>query len=302
MLIAGVSAYKVGALKSADRHLMNLSTRSSFKNSDVQRLLAHVQLSLGYNVDAANFIRSMTDLRIEDVDLFSQAGMKLAAREDLSGAKELLAKATKLDDSNVSSKYREAMINIGTDEDAVIDGLNALLAQDPAVSKGWMQLAMAHVRNGDPKAALEVASLWAQTDPVNVETLKGVVHFKGNNTEQAISALKAALEIDPKQMGAHQYLLLAYEKLQQYDSLYRQAEQVLTFAPDNIMALVGLAKAGQALDKSKEADILLTQTAEQDKSNLSAYVALAMSTKLQGEQQRVIVFLPHIILRYHHSD
>ncbi|WP_339722139.1 XrtA/PEP-CTERM system TPR-repeat protein PrsT [uncultured Paraglaciecola sp.] len=293
-LIAGVSAYKVDALEKAYQNLINLSNRDGVKNSDVQRLLAHVQLSLGYSDDAANSIRSMTDLRVEDVDLFSQAGMKLAAIGDLTGAKELLAKATELDGSNVSSKYREAMVNIGTDEKAVIDSLSELLAQDPAVSNGWMHLAMAHVRNGDPKAALEVANKWAQTDPVNGETLKGVVYFKNNDTERAITALKAALEINPKQMGAHQYLLLAYEKAQQYDALYLQAKQVLTFSPDNILALVSIAMAGQVLDKSKEADLFLTQMIEHDKGNLSANVALAMSAKFQGEQQRVIdILAPH---------
>jgi len=293
-LIAGVSAYKVEALEKAYQHLINLSNRRGFENNDVQRLLAHVQLSLGYSDAAANSLKNITDLRTEDVDLFSLTGMKLAAIGDLAGAKELLAKASELDDSNVSSKYREAMINIGSDENAVIDGLNALLTQDPAVSQGWMQLAMSHVRNGDQKAALEVASQWGQTDPVNGETLKGLVHLKGNNTEQAVSALKAALEIDPKQMGAHQYLLQAYEKSQQYDALYRQAEQVLTFAPDNISALVSIASAGQALGKSKEADVLLTQMIEQDKNNLLAYVALAVSARYQGEPQRVIdILAPH---------
>jgi len=286
-LIAGVSAYKLESFETAYPNLLNLSKRDGFQSDDVQRLLAHVQLSLGYNDDAANSLRIMTDLGNDDVDLFSQTGMKLAAAGDLSGAKELLAKASKLDDSNVSSKFREAMINKGTDENAVIDGLNRLLAQDPAVSQGWMQLAMAHVRNGDQKAALEVASQWIQTDPLNGKILEGVVYLNTNNTEQAISSLKVALTLEPKKMGAHQYLLQAYEKSKLYEELDEQARKILDFAPDNISALVAIANVGYVKGKRKEAEAYLKTLAEQNKDSISAYVALAVSAKLHREYQLV---------------
>jgi putative PEP-CTERM system TPR-repeat lipoprotein len=234
----------------------------------------------------------MTDLSLGDVDLFSQTGIKLAAIGDLVGAKELLAKATKRDDSNVSSKLREAMINIGTNENAVIDGLNVLLAQDPAVSRGWMQLAMAHVRNGDEKSALDVAKNWSQSNPAAGKTLTGVIYFTNNKLDLAVIALKEALSIEPNYIGAHQYLMQAYEKLKRDDDLYAQAQQVLSFAPANNMpALLGLVTAAQRLDKREEAEHLIRNLSAQNKDDVGPYMALALSARLNGDSQGAINLL-----------
>jgi len=293
-LIAGVSAYKVEALESAYRNLMNLSTRSGFKNSDVQRLLAHVQLSLGYNVDAVNSIRSMTDLRIEDVDLFSQAGMKLAAIGDLSGAKELLAKATKLDDSNVSSKYREAMVNIGTDENAVIDGLNVLLAQDPAVSKGWMQLAMAHIRNNEKAEAFDVAKQWYEIDKANGKALEGVIYFRYKELDNSIAAFKEALSVDPKHQGANQYLLKIYDDLDQPLNIIATAKDVLSFSPNHLQSLIAVVNAANQLGQSSAIEAYLSSLKNTDGENRGPLAAIALSKRLNGEPDEAIRLLREV--------
>ena len=293
-IIAGVSAYKLESLEKAYVHLINATSRSNFQNDDVQRLLVHVQLSLGYSEEAAQSLKNLVDLNSQDAQLFAQTGMKLAVLGDVSSANEFLGMANKLNDENANNKFWGAMVNIGTDEKAVIEGLKTLLDKDPAVSQGWMQLAMAYVRSGDEKAALEVASRWAESEPFYGKALEGVVYFNTNNITEAIRALKEALLIEPRQMGAHQYLLQAYEKLGMNEELFAQAQQVLSFAPDNILALLAVVKVGRAADKREQAESFLKKLVDQDKSNISVYVALAMSAKLHNEFEEVKTILtPH---------
>ena len=126
------------------------------------------------------------------------------------------------------------MINIGSNENTVIDGIKKVIAQDESLAQGWMQLAMAHLRKGDEKAVLDVVNNWSQSQPANGKALMGVIHFTQVKTELAVSALEAALSIEPNHLGANQYLLQAYEKLRRDDDVYKQAQHVLSFAPSNM--------------------------------------------------------------------
>lgn len=290
-MIAGVSAYKLESLEKAYVHLSRLAERSGFQNEDINRILAHVQLSLGYTQEAANTLKTIVDLNSNDVGMFSETGMKLAAIGDVGGANELLGMASQLDDSNMSTKLRAVMINIGSDENAVIEGLKELIAQDKSLDQGWMQLAMAHVRKGDEKSALDVADEWFQSEPANGKALMGVIYFVEDKAELAVSALNAALSIEPNHMGANQYLLQAYEKLKRDDELYKQAQQILSFAPSNMPALVALVSSGQRLDRRESAEALIRGITEQNKDDIEPYVAQALSARLHGETKNVIDIL-----------
>jgi putative PEP-CTERM system TPR-repeat lipoprotein len=290
-MIAGVSAYKLKSFEKAYVHLSNLTKRTGFQNDDISRILAHVQLNLGYTDEAANSLKSLVDLNTGDADLFSQTGMKLAAIGDLGAANELLGKATELDETNISTKLRAAMINIGNDETAVINGLKDVLSQDETLAQGWMQLAMAHVRNGDEKSALQVAEQWTQRDPANGKALKGAIFMAENKFEKAVSALQEALSIEPEHMGANQYLLQAYGELKQNDELYLQAQSVLKFAPNDMFALTAMVSAAQRLNISKDAESFINEISAKNDDAVAPYIALALSARLQGKVQNTIDIL-----------
>lgn len=290
-MIAGVSAYKLKSFEKAYVHLGNLTKRADFQNDDISRVLAHVQLNLGYTDEAADSLKSLVDLNTSDADLFSQTGMKLAALGDVGAAKELLGKASTIDETNISTKLRAAMVNIGSDEGAVIDGLKEVLSQDETLAQGWMQLAMAHVRNGDEKSALKVAEQWSEKEPANGKALKGAIFMAESKFEKAASALKEALSVEPEHMGANQYLMQAYDKLQRDEELYEQASNILKFAPNNMFALTALVNAAQRLKKNDEAESLINAISAQNKDEVAPSIALALNARLQGKVQSAIDIL-----------
>lgn len=293
-LIAGISAYQIGKMEIAYRNLVNLNEREGFHNDDVKRMLSQLQLSLGYTNEAIESLEEILLVDSKDADLFARAGVKLASSGDLTQGQKLLKKANTIDESNVPNRIREALLYAGTNEQLVIDGLENLLAKNTDIKEGWMQLALAHIRNNDLDAALDVSRKWAQTDLTNGKLLEGLVHLKANKIEASVTVLKEVLAIEPEKLGAHSYLMLAYENSFDFEKLYTQAEIVLSLYPDNIQALTALAKSSKHLNKQKEVETFLTNLYGNSESKAALNVALALNAKVNGEQQKIIDLLAPI--------
>jgi putative PEP-CTERM system TPR-repeat lipoprotein len=290
-LIAGISAYKIGKMENAYRNLLNLNEREEFHNDDVKRLLAQLQLNLGYTEEANETLEEILAVSSQDADLFAQIGVKLARSGDLDKGQKLLKKANTIDQSNTSNKILEALLYAGINEELVIEGLENVLDNNSAIKEGWMQLALAHIRNKNIDAALEIARKWAQTNLTDGKLLEGLVYLKANRIDASIAVLKEVLVIEPEMLGAHLYLLLAYEKSLDFEKLYTQAESVLMLYPNNIQALTALVKSGKYLKRNKEVVMFLTNLYEKNESKVVLNIALALNAKVNGQQQKVIDLL-----------
>ncbi|WP_416306704.1 XrtA/PEP-CTERM system TPR-repeat protein PrsT [Neptunicella sp. SCSIO 80796] len=294
-MIAGVSAYKLENLEKAYHNLTNLSSRTNSSNDAIQRLLAQVQLNLGYNNKALESLNSMGNLTDSDAELFALTGMRLATLGDIKNAKELLKKADQLDQNNPVIKLRQAIVNIGNDERAVIENLEKVIKDDESLEQGWMQLAAAHLRVGDKNAALSVAKNWEEKDPANGKTLAGFIYMNTGEADKAIDLFNEALKIDPVHMGAHQYLLQTYSGLKQYQKALDKASEILSFAPDNTPALIALIDAGKSLDKSSEIDDIISKLI---KDANDKKIALAVNAKAQGNASKAISILTGVDLDF----
>ena len=83
-IIAGVSAYKLRQLESAYRYLKRAASDLG-KGHDVHRLLAQVQLMLGYTDEARLTLNELDVLNETDAGLFAEAGLQMAGQGDLAG-------------------------------------------------------------------------------------------------------------------------------------------------------------------------------------------------------------------------
>jgi putative PEP-CTERM system TPR-repeat lipoprotein len=293
-MIAGVSAYRLDSLEQAYRHLHTLSQRQGFHDDGVNRLLARIQLSLGYNVEASNSLQSLQQLNKSDAELFSLIGANLAMEGDFGNANSLLNQAQKLDDSNNAVKMRLAAMNIGTDEKQAIALLNEVVESDKDLAIGWMQLALAHIRNGDRAAALDVANQWYEIDKANGKTLEGVIYYNTNDLDAALVSFTEAISISPQLLGANQYLLQIYEQRKQPDEVSTVAKNILSFTPNNTQALIALVNSGIELQQITEVEAYLEEMRQADKSIVGPLSALALSKRLNGQPKVAIQLLDKV--------
>ncbi|WP_299084292.1 XrtA/PEP-CTERM system TPR-repeat protein PrsT [uncultured Paraglaciecola sp.] len=293
-MIAGVSAFQLDSLEQAYKHLYFLSQRQGFHSDDVNRLLARVQLSLGYNVEASNSLQSLQQLDKSDAELFSLTGAKLAMEGDLGGAKELFSEASDLDSENATVKLRKAAMNFGRDEKQAIQLLKEVIAGDKDLDVGWMQLAMAHVRNGDKAAAIDVANQWFDINKANGKTLEGIIYFRYGDLNDSQIAFKEALSFNPKHLGASQYLLKIYEKLDQPENILASAKNILSFSPNNLQSLIAAVNAANTLGQSSEIEAYLSALNVSDIDSKGPIAAVALSKRLNGKPDEAIGLLSNV--------
>ncbi|GAC21990.1 XrtA/PEP-CTERM system TPR-repeat protein PrsT [Paraglaciecola arctica] len=293
-MIAGVSAYQLESFEHAYKHLNFLSQRQDFHSDDVNRLLARVQLILGYNIEASDSLQSLQQMDRSDAELFSLTGAKLAMSGNFGSANDLLNQAQELDGSNNAVKMRLAAMNIGKDEEQAIALLKEVVDNDKDLAIGWMQLAMAHVRNGDRAAALDVAKQWYEIDKANGKTLEGVIYFNSGDLDKALLAFNEAILITPQQLGANQYLLQIYEQRKQPLEILTVAKNILSFSPNNSQALIAVVNSGKQLQQNLEVEAYLEKIHKMDSSNKGALSALALSKRLNGQPKLAIQLLGEV--------
>ncbi|MCC2614887.1 PEP-CTERM system TPR-repeat protein PrsT [Aestuariibacter halophilus] len=290
-IIAGVSAHRLAANEQALKHLVNVTNREGFNNGAVERLLAQVQLRLGYTEEAAATLRNINERQLADASMYAEAGMQLAASGDLDEARGFMNQATSLDDDNLDFKVQRALMNAGINEQAVIDELRDVVAQDPDKRVAWIQLAKAHLRSNDQAAAVEVAKQWQQHAPVQGRVLEGFVYLEGQDYVNAASVLESVLAENPQQMDAQLYLVDAYQRGQQPEKAYALAKQVLTEQPDNMKGILALVVLADTLDQRKDMqDFLNGLTGKASELSLPT-VGLALDARYHDDPERAIALL-----------
>lgn len=290
-IIGAVSAYKLKSMETSYRNLINLTERENFKNGNIDRLLSLVQLNLGYTQQAANNLTSIDDLTQEDAYLLTSTGMELAKQGDLGTARNLLDRVQQLDNSNTEHKMRSAVIEIGNNERAVISNLKEVLAIDESSEEAWIQLALSHARTGNKPEAMKAAQQWGEKNKVGGLILEGRVYLELNQPSHGIQKLKEAAKLDKDNESINRFLLLAYEKAEDYNGLYNTAETILTEKPYNTQASLGLIKAAVTLGQRLEAKKVFDAIVKQDPDNETPYVMLAINAKLNDDMQTAIDIL-----------
>jgi putative PEP-CTERM system TPR-repeat lipoprotein len=290
-IIGAVSAYKLKSMEKSYRNLINLTERENFKNSDIERLLSLVQLNLGYTEQAASNLTSIGDLSPQDSYLLSSAGMDLAKQGNLGTARSLLDRAQQLDASNPDHKMRSAVIEIGNNESAVISNLQEVLAIDESSEEAWIQMALSYARSGNKSEAMKAAQQWGEKNKVGGLILEGRVYLELNQPSHAIQKLREAAKLEKGNENVNRFLLLAYEKAEDYSGLYNTAKNILSNSPNNTQASLGLVKAAVTLGRRLDADKIFNANIKRDPENEIPHVMLAINAKLNDDLQTAIDIL-----------
>lgn len=290
-LIAGVSAYQLQKWEVSYQYLSALASRQGYVNDQVSRVLANLQIRLGYNSEAANTLERIQDISPLDADLFALTGMQLARSGNSEKAKELLGKANQADTDNNLNKVREALAYMGSDDERVISTLSDVVERDPSIAVAWMQLADTHIRSGNLQQAFAVADEWAAIDELSGRTLKGIIHFRIEQYTEAAEVLKAVNSSAPDFQGANLYLLQAYEALGQYQDVSELAQSILTQSPDNEAVLLSLLRSTRSAPLKDSVIKFIEDLSKNNPTLIEPKVTIANLASTDGNPQKAISLL-----------
>ncbi|GGD75157.1 XrtA/PEP-CTERM system TPR-repeat protein PrsT [Lacimicrobium alkaliphilum] len=289
-IIAGISAFKLNQFESAYRYLKRAAAGLG-KGHDVHRLLAQVQLMLGYTDEAKMTLDELNLLSETDAGLFANAGLKMAEQGDLATAGDYLSKASKADQDNAQFRLTEGLIKlVGEDQSGIAD-IEAALAGDASLQQGWVVLAETYLNEGQLSKALDVAGQWQQSDAASGLALKGVLYLNFGDLAAAEQALLGALKQDDQHLGANHYLAQLYQQQGQLQKSLDYVKHILTFAPANLQALSDLVRLKHQLEQPEEIVSLLTYHSDRYPELLEPKLVLAEYLRTIQQPEKAIDIL-----------
>lgn len=260
-IIAGVSAYKLKQLESAYRYLTRAASDLG-KGHDVHRLLAQVQLMLGYTDEARLTLDELDVLNEADAGLFAEAGLQMAGQGDMTTASEYLSRASEADQSDARFKLTEGLVKLVGENESGIADIEAALANDSSLQQGWVLLAETYLDKGQKQQAIEVARKWQLTDAASGMALEGLIELRSGDSAAAEQALLAALKQDDQHLGASHFLVQLYKQQGEPQKALEYVNRILAFAPANFQALTDLVRVKQQSEQTE--DIIPALSAHRD--------------------------------------
>jgi Tfp pilus assembly protein PilF len=197
-----------------------------------------------------------------------------------------------------------AALQVGHDvqADAKLAQFTQLAPAEPAGWANWGVLALRQ-RNFDTAAERIERARSLASDNSDIYYLAGVLESSRGKTPEAITALRKAVDLDPKNLIATYKLAEEVEREGNEEEFQRLINQILSTQPDNLAALVELsrvaAKRGDAETLKSSVAKLTTRSSpwpDEVKEQVNAVAQAANSGDLRGAATRTS-FLRNVLLR-----
>ena len=283
-VVAGLSAFKLEQFELSHQHLIAVSEALP-PSHVVHRILALIQMELGYNISSGDTIAELEDLSPQDVSLITAVSFELLKKGEIEEAQKLLAKTEGLDIDNSEEMTKIGILKLSMND---IDGLADLeksVEIDPNLPMAKVALAAAYIKTQDYDKALEVAEKWKKEKPEEIEgyNLAAKVYLLQNNTLAAEEQYNHALSINEN--SAHSILYFAGKAFaeKKYKDSVASLKKLFFVSPHHLSALSLNYQANKAL---KTPDLAVNKIAESYSLNLeNQSYQLLYSKVLYNEEQ-----------------
>lgn len=246
--IAGVSAYKIDKIETARQYLMRISNNISPAHI-ANKILTEVNIKLGYTEAALEQVERLELSEKNRASLLSAAAIQQFQSGNFSKAIEYMGEANQYDPGNAVNLLREGFIKLSANDQSGLDNLSEAIRYDQSIDEAWMLLAESHLKNGDTRAALEIAKKWRQINPVDGMALEGYVFLKTNKIEQAKMIFEELLTLDSTHPSAMRYLMLINARQENFDKAQVLSIKLVEKNPEQLPNILSYINIGIAQEK-----------------------------------------------------
>lgn len=289
-MVHGLSAYKLEKYERAYASLRRAASKLP-KSHSVHRLVAQLQLDLGYRREAAETLASLEELTDTDTLLFKQAATLFATESDFEMAAQQFQSMNKLVDNDALAELGEGVTKIAANDMTGIKNLQQSLLIDPSNDQAWLFLAEVHMQEGQHEKALKVAGEWKKVDEVAGLVLEGQIYGKMNELEKAVIALESALEIDEYNIASLNNLAKFRRQQGNYAQSMEIAFKALQNNPRNKYAAKELILAARGADEIDKASKFLDELMQSHSDIEEPVLMLATLKRINGENNEAIELL-----------
>jgi len=258
---------------------------------DARKMLALVLLRKQRPQAAVDVVAPLVDLDLKDAHFYLVAGEAYLQLGEAGRAKELLAKASRLDSSNhaILTTLGRAQMAEGTADTGMAEFEKAV-ALEPDDPMPYRRLAISLIARGRLDEATTVINKLQKRLPTNPEHhwLRGIIATQRKDIPKARENLEAALKLDPAFFPAAAEL--ARQSLQAKDLAGAKGrfEALLRAKPGSQEATLALARLDVVDGKIEKALTSVQRLAEDSPDSTAAQLMLAELQKRLGQTDAAI--------------
>jgi putative PEP-CTERM system TPR-repeat lipoprotein len=198
-MISGLSSYQ---LKSYEQAYYQLNAIADLlpKDHRVNKVLALLQVKLGYTEELNETLGQFSNLTADDASLYANIGRELANKGDKKAAQEMFSKANSLAPDNATIKAQLGMIKLLNTDESGLDELKKAIELDPNFKAANIALAMNYLKDNKILEAEKIADQWLKTNPQNTAAiiLRGNIAMKSGKADEAIKYFNQAISVNPE--------------------------------------------------------------------------------------------------------
>jgi putative PEP-CTERM system TPR-repeat lipoprotein len=294
-VVAGLSAFKLQEYERAHQFLAAV-TDGLPSNHPALRVLAIVQLQLGYSEDAAEILSQFDGALSMDLNLFTSASLELLKSGKTNEAKSLLNKADGVTFENAEDMTRVGLLKLSMNDIGGIANLEkaADIAPDSSVAK--IALASAYITNKEFGKALLLGEKWKKVLPNQVggyNLIAKVLLLQGK-VAAAEAELRSALVLEESNSLSLLYFAAKGLREGKPEEAIGSLDKVLNTNPDNIKALDLYYRANKAIGNEAVAIRNVVSSFENNKESAAYRLLYAKVLFIEQDFEKVIELLKNI--------
>jgi len=256
-IVAGLSAFNLEQYERAHHFLIAIA-KSLVPDHPVRKVLAVVQLQLGYTSEAGDTLNVMDGATSDDINLLTTASFELLKEGKFQEAKALVTKTNDISISNPQEIAKIGILKLSLNDLEGLTDLEQAAEIDPDLPIAKLALASAYIRNKDFDKALALAIKWKDTTPDKVEgfNLAAKILLLMNEVEKAENELDMALSINEYNPYSLLYFSTKALSERKYDESISLIDKLISEYPNH---LAGLRLQYKSYKKVGKEDVALSR-------------------------------------------
>lgn len=291
-VIAGISAFKLNKSELSYQYLLPLKDELSNVHP-VKKILAIVQMELGYNLEASDTFNELKNLTEDDTSLLASASFELLKSGQILEATTLInrIKTIGVDDSKSIAKL--GMLKLSIDDLEGITDLEKALEMDADLPVAKLALVNAYIQSKEYEKALMLAKNWQNENPDKVDgfNLAAKVLFIIGKNEEAEAALNRALQIDANNAYSLLYFSAKDISDQKPKKAIEKLSSLLEVQPFNRIALIQNYRAFIALGEKEKGVEYIKNAFVQNEENIHYRLLYAQALEVEQKYEYIIELL-----------
>lgn len=290
-LIAGMSAFRLGELELAYTYLSRVGPLLP-ANHEVKKLLAVLQLQLGFDDEAQLSFEGMTADDIDDSNILNAASRAFADKGNHAVAENLLGKVVKANPDNSSLALQYSALKLANGDETQLSILEDVMKNEEE-SDAPMILATYYINVKDYDNAFRVAKDWQQTEfgKVKGQLLEGFIFVSQEKIESAKAIFNQILASDNTNIPANYYLGEFAFNNKEWEKSKAYYLEILASEPMHKASVARLSYVNTQLNKTDETIEYLEGLLAKFPNNQEVMVDLAINLNTVGKTAEAIKLL-----------